>query len=56
MSASITSLAPAPSRQLDRPFEAEKWSARRTVAFVILVCSTFWLAFGAFLAWVVSNL
>jgi hypothetical protein len=54
MSVSATTLAPAPSQELDRAQEPGKWSARRTFAFVVLVCSTFWLAFAAIIAWAMS--
>jgi hypothetical protein len=55
MSVSISTLAPTThSRAAERSLEPMKWSARRTVAFVVLVCSTFWLAFGALFAWLVS--
>jgi hypothetical protein len=55
MSATITSTAAAPAGQrrpdvaVSRP-DTERWSARRTLAFVALTCGGFWIGVVAFVS------
>jgi hypothetical protein len=61
MSVTITSIA-SPGRSAGRPVASKpvedgpKWSARRTLAFVVAVCGAFWLSVAAGIAWLVQAL
>ena len=34
--------------------ELKKWSARRTIAFVVVVCGLFWVAAISLVVWLLS--
>lgn len=61
MSVSLTTVAPSgrgagrsPGRPIvQSPLEEPKWSARRTLAFAVVVCGAFWLSVGAGIVWLV---
>ncbi len=49
MSATMMTSVAAPEavRDVAHDTASERWSARRTMAFVVLVCGVFWLGVGA---------
>lgn len=50
MSATITGtpgVAASEAARISRDVTAERWSARRTIAFIVLFCGGFWIGVAA---------
>lgn len=62
MSATVTSIGSPRQSSGHRPGRSavgsptveQKWSARRTLAFVVVVCGAFWLSVAAGAVWVAN--